>query len=363
VATPEQTAALAAALRGQRPTTSDMGVYGLVTASDEEDARMQAAAMAQALRGQRAAGNLGLLTGDKVLSQFGQAQLQGAGQQEGMLADAGQFRSSSVLKQALAAREAEAAKAKQAHDDGQRELDRKSREKAAAIQSGDKATQQRLENETGLRKEFNALPEVKEFSDISSSYGNLLGVAGDMSGPGAVATVFNFMKIIDPGVAVMQGDVDLIRNSGGKAAAFANLYDSVLNGNALSESVRKDLLRQATTIFKTRKQKYDALADQYKGIAEDTGVSPGRVVLPRPGAGATRTTPTEGLPTGPDGNPTLDTPAPTTKSSTEIPMLRLKPGQRAADVVPEGERRRVNMGNGQTRTIMKQGGKIVVVEG
>jgi hypothetical protein len=117
MATPEQTAALAAALRGQRPTTSDMGVYGLVTASDEEDARMQAAAMAQALRGQRAAGNLGLLTGDKVLSQFGQAQLQGASQQEGMLADAGQQRSSNVLRQALAAEEAK----RQARLDAERE--------------------------------------------------------------------------------------------------------------------------------------------------------------------------------------------------------------------------------------------------
>lgn len=107
MATPEETAALAAALRGQRPTSQDMGVYGLITASDEDNARMQAAAMAQALRGQRAAGNLGLLTGDRVLSGFGQAQLQGAGQQENLLAEAGQQRANQVLKQALATKEAE----------------------------------------------------------------------------------------------------------------------------------------------------------------------------------------------------------------------------------------------------------------
>lgn len=45
---------------------------------EDPSAQEKAAAMAQALRRQRAAGNLGLLTGDRVLSGFGQAQLQGA---------------------------------------------------------------------------------------------------------------------------------------------------------------------------------------------------------------------------------------------------------------------------------------------
>ncbi|WFG54197.1 hypothetical protein Mx9_p90 [Myxococcus phage Mx9] len=44
-------------------------------AGSVNDAMARQAAMAQALRGQRAAGNLGLLTGDRVLQRFGQAQL------------------------------------------------------------------------------------------------------------------------------------------------------------------------------------------------------------------------------------------------------------------------------------------------
>lgn len=344
--------ALAEALRNRKP---DTGAYELFGGDNEGAVRERADSVNAALRRQRAAGSLGLLTGDRVLSGFGQSQLQGADKQEAMLAEAGQFRAGQTLKSALAAEEAKRAKARQEHDDEQRELDRKSRERAAAIQSGDKALQQKMDNETGLRKEFNSLPEVKDFSNISTSYANLLSASSDMTGPGAIATIFNMMKILDPGVAVMEGDVQLIRNSGGQAAKFAGLYESVLNGNPLPESVRRDLVRQATTAYNNRKNRYDELARQYQVIAESSGVEPSRVVLPPPKAGG-RTTPTAGLPTGADGNPTLDTGA-----NTNIPPLRLKKGQRAADVIPEGEKRVVNMGEGKTRIIQKVGGKIVVV--
>lgn len=350
------TMALAEALR-TRPVNP--GAYDLFGGASEDDVRKRAEGMNYDLRGQRAAGKLGLLTGDRVLSGFGQSQLQGADKREAMLADAGQFRAGQALKSALAAEEAKRAKAKQEHDDAEREKDRAAQKTAAAIQAGDKATQAKLENETGLRKEFNSLPEVKDFSTISNSYANLLSSASDMSGPGAIATIFNTMKVLDPGVAVMEGDVQLIRNSGGQAAKLAGLYESVLNGNPLPESVRRDLVRQATNIFNNRKKQYDALAEQYKVIAQSAGAEPTRVVVPRPSVGGGRTTPNASMPTGPDGNPTLDT---TAGANTGIPPLRLKKGQKAVDAIPEGEKRLVNMGGGKTRVIQKVGGKIVVVE-
>jgi hypothetical protein len=72
-------------------------IYSLLM-SDEATAAERAQAMSAALRRQRAAGNLALLTGDKVLGNFGQAQLQGAGTQEGLLAQAGQQRAGQAMQ-------------------------------------------------------------------------------------------------------------------------------------------------------------------------------------------------------------------------------------------------------------------------
>lgn len=95
--------ALAEALRNRTPNT---GAYELFGGDDEGAVRNRAEGVNLGLGRQRAAGNLGLLTGDKVLSGFGQAQLQGADRQEAMLADAGQFRAGQSLKKALEAEEA-----------------------------------------------------------------------------------------------------------------------------------------------------------------------------------------------------------------------------------------------------------------
>jgi hypothetical protein len=72
-------------------------ILSLFTA-DEPTAQQRAAALSAALRRQQAAGNLGLLTGDAVLSKFGNAQLQQAQQGQQQLEQVGQVRLSKALE-------------------------------------------------------------------------------------------------------------------------------------------------------------------------------------------------------------------------------------------------------------------------
>lgn len=367
VAALAQPMALAEALRNRQLET---GAYGLFGGDNEGEVRSRAEGMNYGLRGQRAAGNLGLLTGDRVLSGFGRAQLQVADRQEAMLAEAGQFRAGNVLKAALAAEEAKRADMREKQAAAEREADRKNRLQAAAIQSGDKTLQQKMENETGLRKEFFALPAVKEFADTETNYQTIQDAIGDTSGMGATTLVFSIMKMLDPGVSVMQGDVDLIRQSGGKAAQWANIYESALKGNPLSPKVRADILRQAETLYRNRKAKVDELATKYGILAEDVGVNPRRVLLrfddDKAENGPQRTNPSSAMPTGPDGNPTLDagsaapaqTPTPKAASKyRDVSVAGMKPGD-LSKALQEGETVRIRQTG---KVVRKKGGKLVVV--
>lgn len=158
--------------------------------------------------------------------------------------------------------------------------------------AGTKAVDDAVDRETSLRKEVNSLPEVKEFKALDASYQTLKQVAADPSGPAGVTTIFSFMKMLDPGVSVMEGDVNLIRSSGGPAARYANIYESALTGNPLPESVRKDILRQAETIYQTKRQTYERAVKRYQGLATAAKVEPSRVVqvddMPSGGGPATR---------------------------------------------------------------------------
>jgi hypothetical protein len=345
MATPEQTAALAAALRGQRPTTSDMGVYGLVTASDEEDARMQAAAMAQAL---------GLLTGDKVLSQFGQAQLQGASQQEGMLADAGQQRSSNVLRQALAAEEAK----RQARIDTERERHNRTMEarppsnvflpgpggqyfmgstrgdaqvvpvadptgapvfspkaddlKAAEEKAATDATNKKVDLESKYRTELIGLQPIKEYQLAAIGRDKVRSAAKDLSGAGSLAVIFGYMKTLDPTSTVREGEFANAQNAGGVPERIRNTWNSALNGNKLTPEMRAEFVASAESQFKAYEARAKKLMDSYRKLAAENGVDPSRVVL-------------DGLVVGDETPPATPAPSapPNTVSSTQprrVPM-------------------------------------------
>lgn len=336
-----------------------MDAYGM-----EEDPRERAMAMAAALRGQadpdeqeqrrlaqqRAFGNLGLLTGDSVLGRFGASQIQQAQQAQPLglrgatLAQgAERLRMQSEAEKRKAEQGSESLALKKSLGTARLGLDRErlARDKMAAEEAkGNKAA----DTETGLRKEFNALPEVKEFSGIASAFSNLRAASKDMSGPGGIATIFNFMKMLDPGVAVMEGDVQLIRNSGGKAAAFANLYDQAIKGNPLSEEVRRDLVRQATGIYNTRKKQLDALQQQYTGIATQAGASPERVIVQR----------------APEVS--SEEPAAGARAAPRIVSVKgLKPGQ-LVQSLQEGETVRIPMGGGRYQAVKRKGGKLVKVK-
>lgn len=332
MATPEQTAALAAALRGQqRPMTSDMGVYGLITSPDEEDARMQAAAMAQALRGQRAAGNLGLLTGDRVLSGFGQAQMQGADRQEGMLADAGQFRSSNVLKQALAAEEAK----RQNRLDTERERHNRNMEgrppsnvflqgpggqyfmgstrgdgpvvpvvdptnnpvfspkaddiKTAEEKAATDAANKKTDLESKYRTELQALQPVKEYQlagigldKVRNAAGRIqasIGAKKEPSPADDIALIFGYMKTIDPTSVVRETEFATAQNAAGVPDRIRNMWNNVRNGNRLNPEQRQEFIASAESQFAAYENRAKPLVEGYRKLAVEQGLDPSRVIL------------------------------------------------------------------------------------
>lgn len=308
-----------------------MSVYGLVTAPEEDDARMQAAAMAQALRGQRAAGNLGLLTGDRVLSGFGQAQLQGADKQEGMLADAGQFRSGQVLKKALEAEEAK----RQAKRDAENERHRRVMEakppsnvflpgpggqyfmgstrgpaavvpvadpagapvfspkaddlKAAEEKAAKDAENRSVDLETKYRTEFQNLQPIKEYQlaaigldkvrNAARAIKTATEAAKEPTPADDIALVFGYMKTIDPTSAVKETEFATAQNAANTPDQIRNLWYRVKTGNRLNPQQRQEFIESAESQFRAYEARAKPIAASYQKLATEQGLNPSRVIL------------------------------------------------------------------------------------
>lgn len=133
-------------------------------------------------------------------------------------------------------------------------------------------------SETDLRKEFNARQEVKDFRTIEAAFRNVQSAANNTSAAGDLSLIFAYMKILDPGSVVREQEFANAQNAAGVPDQIRNAYNKALNGERLNPRQRQDFLNQAGSLYQSRRQAYDGIANEYRSYAQDYGVNPDRVV-------------------------------------------------------------------------------------
>lgn len=144
--------------------------------------------------------------------------------------------------------------------------------------------------EADLRKEFNGRPEVKDFREVQGSYSVISRLAkSPPSAPGDLSLIFAFMKMLDPGSVVREGEYATAQNTTGVPDQVLNSYNRVAKGERLNPKQRAEFLAQARNVFESRKTRFDEISGEYRGYADDYGISADRVVTasaatqPQPG--------------------------------------------------------------------------------
>ncbi len=130
---------------------------------------------------------------------------------------------------------------------------------------------------TQLRKEFQGLPVFKDTMNLASAYEKISTAsptaAGDMS------LVFGYMKILDPGSTVREGEYANAKNAGGVPDRIISIYNGAKNGQILTDAQRAAFKKEAQGVFEAQLKKYRQVAEQYKGLAGRQGARPDDVVL------------------------------------------------------------------------------------
>lgn len=126
-----------------------------------------------------------------------------------------------------------------------------------------------------LRKEFNALPEVKDFKDVRANYLQVKKLAE----PGAsaaddVAAIFSYMKLLDPGSVVREGEFATAQNTAGIPDRVVNAYNRALNGNRLSDNQRSEFRGAAANIYTQRRGTYNEKAQEFRDLAQTYDYDP-----------------------------------------------------------------------------------------
>jgi hypothetical protein len=135
----------------------------------------------------------------------------------------------------------------------------------------------RQETASKLRNEFQALPQVKSAQLVATMYDKVQSAtptpAGDM------ALIFGYMKILDPGSNVKEGEYANAKNAGSIPIKIRNAYNNALTGELLEEGQRNDFRQNAARAFSAEMKRYDVAAREYSDLATRSGASPDDVVL------------------------------------------------------------------------------------
>ena len=132
-------------------------------------------------------------------------------------------------------------------------------------------------NEGDLRKEFTI--QVKPFIELSQAYQKIETAAKNSSPAGDIALVYGFMKVLDPGSVVREGEFATAQNAGSVPESVRNMYNRAMSGERLGENTRLDFLNQARNIIESQRQISGDLVQRYTDIAKRSKLNPEQVVF------------------------------------------------------------------------------------
>lgn len=110
-----------------------------------------------------------------------------------------------------------------------------------------------FEQEEKLRKEFQN--RTKLYQEVNQTYENLKASASAATGPGDVALITGFMKMLDPGSVVRETEFATARDTAGLYASLRNALEKAKGGQFLQPGQRQHFLGLAEKYYEAAQKK------------------------------------------------------------------------------------------------------------
>lgn len=137
-----------------------------------------------------------------------------------------------------------------------------------------------FKNEMELRKEYDMLPEVKDYKVVRSNYERIRQGVQLGTGAGDAAIVFGYMKMLDPTSVVREGEQATTRNAAGVPEAVRGMYNQMIGGGQLSSEARQQILGAAEKVYGESSANIEDVNKRYGGYAGAWKLDPTRIVSP-----------------------------------------------------------------------------------
>lgn len=160
----------------------------------------------------------------------------------------------------------------------QQEIERAAREDAAGKES----------DVAGLRKEFSS--KAEDFIKVRDARSRLQASAARNTAAGDISLIFNYMKMLDPGSTVREGEAATAQQATGVPSQILNLYNRAITGERLNPEQRADFIATGESLYSKATEQHGKLVSEYTRLANRRGFAPEDVIVdfsaPAGGGGA-----------------------------------------------------------------------------
>jgi hypothetical protein len=138
----------------------------------------------------------------------------------------------------------------------------------------------RAEDETGIRKEFNSLPEVTKYKAAIPAHRAVVEAAKSNNAQADINLIYGLAKLYDPESVVREGEYATIANSQSIPEWLKGWAQRIAGGGKLTTETKKQIVQQANQRLDTFKAAYDTADQGYRGVVTRRGLKPENVLIP-----------------------------------------------------------------------------------
>jgi hypothetical protein len=131
-----------------------------------------------------------------------------------------------------------------------------------------KKSEDSFKNVSDLRKEYNANPITKDTQNISASWERVQGGFKEPSAAGDLNLIFGYMKMLDPGSTVREGEFANAQNAAGMPEVIRSKYNQILQGTRLTPVQRDDFFKQAGGVVQGQFKRQESIDKEFKRLVK-----------------------------------------------------------------------------------------------
>lgn len=127
-----------------------------------------------------------------------------------------------------------------------------------------------------LRDEYDI--QSKDFRAATDAYQRVLSSSQDPSAAGDLALIFAYMRTLDPGSTVREGEFATAQNAAGIPDRIRAQYNKIMSGERLAPDQRTDFVQKAGQLWHGQKEIDGKRRDKYSKLATRAGIAPPDVI-------------------------------------------------------------------------------------